>query len=92
MTRNELIESLIKAIGVALLVWVILEVPPFLYLAFSAFIEAGRLMINGATSVAFEILWNAALISRFFYLVFQVVIGLYLIKGGKWFYAKATKE
>ena len=60
MTRNELIESLIKAIGVALLVWVILEVPPFLYLAFSTFIDAGRLMINGATSVAFEILWNAS--------------------------------
>ena len=91
MTRNELIESLIKALGVALLVWVILEIPPFLYSTCSTLIETGRAMMNINATVAFDIFWNAALISRFLYLVFQAVIGFYLLNGGKWFYARATK-
>ena len=92
MTSNQLIQALIKVLGIAILVWVLIEVPPFVYHFFSTMLDVARAVLTVSARAAFNTFWAASLIFQVVMLAFKALIGFYLLGGGKWFYDLATRD
>jgi hypothetical protein len=92
MTRNELIQALIRVAGVILLVTVIIELPAYL----GGFILGTYEFFRVAFKVSFGTAIDTVSFSRFFIELFTYLImaglGFYLMRGGGWFTNNATKQ
>ena len=92
MTRNELIAALIRVLGVFFLVTAILEIPHFFFGLIGGAFDLIQALMNDSFGNRVRQIAIADTISMFATLLLRLVLGYYLMIGGRWFASKATHE
>ncbi len=92
MNRNDLIVGLIRVIGVYILVVALIEVPNFIISVAVNTFDSIRVAFNATFGSGMDRFGLANVMSATITLILRIVLGYYLMNGGKWFVSKATRE
>ncbi len=92
MSRNDLIAALIRVLGIYLLVMALLEIPHFFFGLIGGAFDIIQSAMNDSFGNRVRQIAIADTISGFATLLLRLVLGYYLMIGGKWFASKATHE